>query len=62
MADVAPCGNCDRKGCGSYHDICPEYLEYRKHRDEANNKSYDYREYAYMRRYSMRKNSVNRKR
>lgn len=19
------CVKCDRKGCGSYHDICPEY-------------------------------------
>ena len=26
----APCEHCERKGCGAYHDICPEYQEYRQ--------------------------------
>jgi len=30
----APCRDCPKKGCGSYHDKCPEYIEYRKERDK----------------------------
>lgn len=26
----APCGKCERKGCGSYHDICEKYMEYKR--------------------------------
>ena len=26
----APCEECTRKGCGSFHDQCKEYLEYRE--------------------------------
>ena len=26
---TAPCKDCPRKGCGSYHDKCPEYQEYK---------------------------------
>ncbi len=25
----SPCAKCERKGCGSYHDICKEYQEYK---------------------------------
>lgn len=28
MAWITPCKNCPRKGCGSYHDSCPEYQDY----------------------------------
>ena len=31
-----PCRHCPDKGCGSYHDICPEYLAWRKKVDEKN--------------------------
>ena len=27
---TAPCVNCDKKGCGSYHDKCPEYQQFKK--------------------------------
>lgn len=27
---VSPCKSCDRKGCGSYHDECKEYLEWKE--------------------------------
>lgn len=38
-----PCKNCENKGCGSYHDICKQYLtwsaERTKHRElEQQNK------------------------
>ena len=23
-----PCGKCDKKGCGAYHDICPTYQKW----------------------------------
>lgn len=28
-----PCANCERKGCGSYHDECKKYKEFVKHRE-----------------------------
>lgn len=24
----APCIDCPKKGCGAYHDICPDYQEW----------------------------------
>ena len=24
----SPCATCDRKGCGSYHDECPDYQKW----------------------------------
>lgn len=30
----APCINCPKVGCGSYHDICPEYQEFRKAKEK----------------------------
>ncbi len=39
-----PCGSCERKGCGSYHDICPEYKAYKDKIAEVhrrNNVEYD---------------------
>lgn len=35
----APCKDCERKGCGSYHDQCPEYLAWKKELNEANEKA-----------------------
>lgn len=32
-----PCRDCPRQGCGAYHDICPEYLEW-KMQEEAKKK------------------------
>ena len=29
----APCKDCPKQGCGTYHDECPEYQEFRKERD-----------------------------
>ena len=29
-----PCKDCARKGCGMYHDICPEYNKWKKAEDE----------------------------
>ncbi len=34
----SPCKYCPKKGCGSYHDICKEYQEYRAEREEENTK------------------------
>lgn len=31
-----PCKPCPKKGCGSYHDVCPEYRTWRKELDEKN--------------------------
>lgn len=30
----SPCGSCERKGCGAYHDICPAYTNYKMRRNE----------------------------
>lgn len=29
---TAPCKNCEKKGCGAYHDICPEYVQWKGER------------------------------
>lgn len=34
---VAPCKDCEMKGCGPYHDKCPKYLSWRKELDQRNN-------------------------
>lgn len=26
----APCKDCEKKGCGAYHDKCPEYLAFKE--------------------------------
>lgn len=31
----APCADCERKGCGSYHDQCEAYQEYKKNLRKA---------------------------
>lgn len=33
-----PCKTCERKGCGTYHDECPEYLEFRAKVDDVHRK------------------------
>lgn len=30
----SPCGECSNKGCGIYHDKCPDYQAYRKAKEE----------------------------
>ena len=30
----APCKNCDRKGCGAYHDQCEKFLEYKREKEK----------------------------
>ena len=27
---LPPCGNCERKGCGAYHDQCEAYQVYQR--------------------------------
>ena len=34
MGSKAPCINCDNKGCGSFHDKCEKYLEFRRKREK----------------------------
>lgn len=33
---IAPCRDCPRRGCGAYHEECPEYQRFRKERNEIN--------------------------
>lgn len=37
---VAPCKDCEKKGCGAYHSQCTAYLEYRKECIEISHKKY----------------------
>lgn len=32
---VPPCGNCENKGCGSYHDECEKFQKYKKMINDA---------------------------
>lgn len=38
---TAPCKDCPRKGCGAYHDECPDYQEFRKERDKLNDELHE---------------------
>lgn len=29
MGVVAPCKDCERKGCGSYHDKCEKFIKFK---------------------------------
>lgn len=33
-----PCKDCERKGCGPYHDQCPEFRAYREKINEVRKK------------------------
>lgn len=35
---VCPCKDCDNKGCGVYHSQCQKYLEYKKWKEQVNEK------------------------
>lgn len=35
---VCPCKDCERKGCGKYHDQCKPYLDFVKWRQKENEK------------------------
>lgn len=41
-----PCKNCKRKGCGAYHDKCPEYKKYRESLKKINEKRKRYNLYT----------------
>ena len=63
----APCKDCERIGCGAYHDICPEYQAYKKAKDEEREKNFrinnlknDLRFCSYMR--YLRSKKANKKR
>lgn len=38
---AAPCKNCERKGCGAYHDRCPIYLEWKEEKAKEDQKEFD---------------------
>lgn len=33
---VAPCKDCLKKGCGIYHDRCPDYMAYKEAQKKEN--------------------------
>lgn len=37
--DICPCIECDKQGCGPYHDICPDYQKFAK-KKQAESKAY----------------------
>lgn len=37
-----PCKNCSMKGCGSYHDICEPYQEYKRKTERKKSEIEDY--------------------
>lgn len=53
-----PCTNCERSGCGSYHDECEKFKEYKLQREEIRKErinSYD--NYTYKKRFEHPTNS-----
>lgn len=35
ISNPCPCGNCKRQGCGSYHSICNDYINWNKQLNKA---------------------------
>lgn len=33
----SPCMACEKKGCGAYHDKCPEFIAFKEKRDAKKN-------------------------
>ena len=38
----SPCKNCDRKGCGAFHDECTAFQEFKKFKEKEKRKRYLY--------------------
>ena len=34
---LCPCKDCEKKGCGKYHDVCEKYLEFIRQKKIENN-------------------------
>lgn len=62
---INPCRDCERKGCGTYHDECEQYQQYRVEREltlmkrNTENKYQDYKNETMNR---MRKHKRNKSR
>ena len=41
MTIVPPCKECPKKGCGSFHDICEEYIKYKTEVERLKKERYD---------------------
>lgn len=35
--EKSPCADCPKKGCGAYHDICPDYQPWAKNMKDSKN-------------------------
>lgn len=60
----APCKNCARKGCGSYHDECEKYQKYVNRQQEAYRKkeaAHDLMSFEYDRKRKSLKEYLNKK-
>lgn len=40
-----PCKSCGERGCGAYHDECPEFLEWKKCEDEKKEQMIGHKKY-----------------
>lgn len=41
---LSPCKDCPKKGCGSYHSECEQYIEFQKRNAEWNKKVLEQKE------------------
>ena len=46
---TAPCKDCPKKGCGSYHSECEKYKEYQREKTEWNDKLIEYKKTSFTR-------------
>ena len=35
---LAPCKNCEKKGCGAFHSQCDKYLKFKEECEKSNKK------------------------
>lgn len=54
----APCIKCEKKGCGSYHDQCPDYQEYKRKGEEIKKKRFSESEYLPNKRFTAKQRRI----
>lgn len=58
MLTKPPCGKCERKGCGSYHDVCKEYQEWKRDYEKSKAPREQHRDYIKKTTYKSRTGNI----
>lgn len=53
---ICPCKDCEKKGCGAYHDKCKKYQEYELERQGIRHQKMLYQEFEYVKKIRRKRN------